>query len=205
MYLNSAVTVKHMQSIAGAKGMNHKTPQRVLVALKVSALSLYSDRLAAHAPLRRPAFSVGTGPITHAVSVTPQELVHEIHKSLVCFEKGSQANVKTTNYFARIRHRNVLVEEPPNGRARYFKVDIDVPSPGAKEHGIRMRGEALLNICHPVGLEMNVSVELHKIWRRGQPVNVTDRKQFKVAIAILTMSGPVKHIVKTSQFMQITI
>ena len=68
-----------------------------------------------------------------------------------------------------------------------------------------MGGDTFLDVFDPIGFEMNVGVEFDEISRSGKPVNVSDGKQFKVAVTIGAMLRVVQLIVKTSQLIDIAI
>src|SRR5437868_289913 len=108
----------------------------------------------------------------------------QIHKAPMFFEKDGLSHIETANYFTSIADANFLLQKPPHESPGNLKRDIDVTFSWSKKDRVRMRVNGILDICDPTGRKMNVGVKFDKVRRGGQPVDISDRKQLEVAIAI---------------------
>jgi hypothetical protein len=75
--------------------------------------------------------------------------------------------------------------------------------PGPEEDRVGARGDALLDVIDPVVGDLDVGVQLDEVRRGGQAVDVPDREELEVAIAVRAVPRRVQHVVQPLQLAEV--
>src|SRR6185503_2698636 len=72
-----------------------------------------------------------------------------------------------------------------------------------EEHRIRVRRDALCDVVDPIRSELCIGIKLNKVGSGRELVDVSDREQFKITVAVVTVLRAMQHVIQTSEQEQV--